>query len=91
MEVGIVAMEEWHEADSMGDSDRDLGNGYLSRQEYLGRSTPPKSQRVHTHTQGIITRTPTIPCLFGIIFSRMLKAILREPEISLKISKHYNL
>lgn len=33
MEVGIVVMEEWYKADSMGDPDRELGNGYLSRQE----------------------------------------------------------
>lgn len=33
MEVGMVAIEEWHKADSIGGPDQDLGNGYSSRQE----------------------------------------------------------
>lgn len=66
MEAGTVAMEEWHKADSIGDPHQDLGNGYSSRQEQLGRATPPKSHRAHT--QGVITRTPVTPYLFEIIF-----------------------
>lgn len=29
----MVAIEEWHKADSIGGPDQDLGNGYSSRQE----------------------------------------------------------
>lgn len=62
----MVAIEEWHKADSIGGPDQDLGNGYSSRQELLGRTALPKSHRVHT--QGIVTRTPSTPYLFEIIF-----------------------